>query len=68
MAAPWRGPASAETSAPPLEAFLSSLRTAWQSGEPRPTAREKPKTKRGRRSVPLIDVTEQLKRWFEEEP
>jgi len=61
--------ASEETNAPPLEAFLSSLRTAWQSGEPRPTASDKPKVRRGRRRPdPLIDVTEQLKRWFEEEP
>jgi len=54
---------------PPLEAFLSSLRTVWQSGDARPTASDKPQQKRGRRRPdPLIDVTEQLKRWFDEEP
>ena len=58
-----------EPSAPPLDAFLSSLRTVWQNGEARPTASNKPKQKRGRRRPdPLINVTEQLKCWFEEEP
>ena len=58
-----------EPSAPPLDAFLSSLRTVWQNGEVRPTASNKPKQKRGRRRPdPLIKVTDQLKSWFEEEP
>ncbi len=54
---------------PPLEEFLSSLRTAWQSGDARPTASAKPQQKRGRRRPdPLVEVTGQLKQWFEEEP
>ncbi len=59
-----------EQPAPPsLETFLSSLRTVWQSGDARPTASDKPRQKRGRRRPdPLIEVTGQLKRWFEEEP
>ena len=58
-----------EPPAPPLDAFLSSLRTVWQNGVARPTASNKPRQKRGRRRPdPLIEVTEQLKRWFEEEP
>lgn len=62
-------PAGEEPAEPPLEAFLSSLRTAWQSGEVRPTASGKPGQKRGRRRPdPLIEVTEQLKHWFEQEP
>ena len=53
----------------PIEAFLSSLRTAWKSGEARPTAAEKPKQKRGRRRPdPLVSVTPQLRTWFELEP
>jgi len=53
----------------PIEAFLSSLRTAWKGGEARPTAAERPKQKRGRRRPdPLVSVTEQLKAWFELEP
>ena len=60
---------SADPTPRPLEAFLSSLRTLWQSGDARPTASDKPGPKRARRRPdPLIAVTEQLKRWFEEEP
>ena len=60
---------AAEDAAPELDAFLSGLRTAWKSGDIRPTAADKPKVRRGRRRPdPLVDVTEQLKRWFEEEP
>ena len=60
---------AAEDAAPELDAFLSGLRTAWKSGDVRPTAADKPKVPRGRRRPdPLVDVTEQLKRWFEEEP
>ena len=65
------GPPAAgeEPGAPPLEAFLSSLRTAWQSGSVRPTATGKPQQKRGRRRPdPLVEATGLLKRWFEEEP
>lgn len=59
-----------EAPAPPaLEAFLSGLQTLWQGGDARPTASDKPRQKRGRRRPdPLIEATEQLKRWFEEEP
>ena len=40
-----------------------------QSGDARPTASDKPGLKRERRRPdPLIAVTEQLKRWSEEEP
>ena len=55
--------------APPLEEFLSSLRTAWQAGEVRPTARAKAKAKRlRRRPDPFATVSEQLRAWFEAEP
>jgi hypothetical protein len=54
---------------PTLEQFLSGLRTAWQSGEVRPTNQPKPKQKRERRRPdPLIAVTAQLREWFEAEP
>ena len=53
----------------PLDAFLSSLQTVWHSGDARPTASDKPRQKRGRRRPdPLVEVTGQLKRWFEDEP
>ena len=57
------------TAVPPLERFLAGLRTAWADGEARPTAKpsEKPKRER-RRPDPLINVTEQLRAWFEAEP
>ena len=58
-----------EAAVPELDAFLSGLRIAWKSGEARPTATAKPKAPRGRRRPdPLVNVTAQLKRWFEEEP
>ncbi len=45
----------------PIAAFLAGLRTAWQSGEVRPTAQPKPKPKRGRRRPdPLVAVTDEL--------
>jgi hypothetical protein len=54
---------------PTLEQFLTGLRTAWQSGEVRPTNQPKPKAKRlRRRPDPLIAVTAQLREWFEAEP
>ena len=52
-----------------LEQFLSSLRTAWQEGEVRPTARTKSKVKRlRRRPDPFASVTEQLRAWFAAQP
>jgi hypothetical protein len=54
---------------PPLEQFLIGLRTAWQEGEVRPTARPKQKaTRLGRRPDPFAAVTVKLRRWFEAEP
>jgi hypothetical protein len=54
---------------PPLEQFLSNLRTAWQGGEARPTARAKEKAKRGRRRPdPFASVSEQLRAWFDSDP
>lgn len=53
----------------PIAAFLAGLRTAWQSGEVRPTAQPNPKPKRGRRRPdPLVAVTDELRAWFEAEP
>ncbi|MGY2736971.1 hypothetical protein [Sphingomonas sp. UYP23] len=50
---------SEQSAAPPLDAFLSSLQTIWQSGEAPPTAFNKLATKRGRRRPdPLIEVSE----------
>src|SRR5947209_2181232 len=40
---------TAAPTAPTLEQFLAGLRTAWHTGEVRPTSRPKEKTKRGRR-------------------
>lgn len=58
-----------EDDPPPLADFLSGLRTAWKSESVRPTAADRPKVARERRRPdPLIEVTGQLKRWFEEEP
>ena len=58
-----------DTTVPPLEQFLSGLRTAWREGEARPTAIPAAKPKRGRRRPdPLVKVTEQLHAWFEAEP
>ena len=52
-----------DTTVPPLEQFLSGLRTAWREGEARPTAIPVAKPKRGRRRPdPLVKVTEQLAR------
>ena len=60
---------SAEVATPPIETFLSGLRTAWKEGDVRPTARPKAKQKRGRRRPdPLVAVTAQLRAWFEAEP
>ncbi|MBF5089847.1 transposase family protein [Novosphingobium sp. NBM11] len=58
-----------ETSPPPLGAFLLSLKALWQNGEARPTAVDKaPRKRERRRPDPLLQVTDQLKAWFEEEP
>ena len=54
---------------PTLKQFLSGLRTAWQAGEVRPTARPKEKAKRlRRRPDPFAAVMAQLQGWFEAEP
>jgi len=61
--------ANAEPCAPTLAQFLASLRTAWQSGEIRPTSRMKETKKRGRRRPdPLATVTAELRTWFDAEP
>jgi hypothetical protein len=60
---------TAEPRAPTLAQFLASLRTAWQSGEIRPTSRTKETKKRGRRRPdPLAMVTADLRAWFDAEP
>ncbi len=52
-------------SQPTLAEFLRGLRTAWHTGEVRPTAAPKPKAKRGRRRPdPFANVTTQLHGWF----
>ncbi|MCP4308776.1 MAG: transposase, partial [bacterium] len=62
-------PVESLESAPALDRFLSGLRTAWKEGEIRPTAKPKPKQKRGRRRPdPFAEVTEELRAWFDEEP
>jgi hypothetical protein len=59
----------AKPTAPSLEQFLSGLRTAWQEGEVRPTARLNPKAIRlRRRPDPFAAVDGQLRGWFETEP
>ena len=53
----------------PIAFFLASLRTAWRDGAIRPTDRPIIKAKRERRRPdPLIQVTPDLRRWFEAEP
>jgi len=55
--------------APSLDAFLADLRIAWQDPGTRPTATDKPRALRGRRRPdPLAEESDQLKRWFKEEP
>jgi hypothetical protein len=52
-----------------LDQFFASLRTAWQIGEARPTARAKLQPKRGRsRPDPVVAVTDQLHVWYRAEP
>jgi hypothetical protein len=61
--------ADTKPTAPTLEQFLSGLRTAWQEGEVRPTARAKPKARRlRRRPDPFAAVDGQLHEWFEAGP
>ncbi len=58
-----------DAATPALDVFLEGLRTSWKTFEVRPTARSKPKAKRGRRRPdPLVEVTEKLRAWFEAEP
>jgi hypothetical protein len=60
---------NAVSTAPTLDQFLAGLRTAWQDGEARPTARAKPVAKRGRRRPdPFAAVTDTLREWFAAEP
>jgi hypothetical protein len=55
--------------APTLDEFLSGLRTAWRSGEVRPTAQPKAAAKRTRRRPdPFATASERLREWFEAEP
>jgi hypothetical protein len=59
----------ASPSQPTLEEFLSGLRTAWHTGEVRPTARPKPSAARSRRRPdPFAGVTAQLHAWFRDAP
>jgi hypothetical protein len=60
---------AASTEEMPIETFVASLRTAWASGEVRPTSQPKPKAKRGRRRPdPLATVTEEMRAWFDADP
>lgn len=62
-------PTSDPSASPPIDQFLASLRIAWKEGAGRPTDRPimKPKRER-RRPDPLVEVTPQLRQWFEAEP
>jgi hypothetical protein len=63
------GIAASAGDAPALDVFLDGLRTSWKAGEVRPTARSKPKAKRGRRRPdPLVEVATTLRAWFDAEP
>ena len=54
---------------PTLEQFLASLRTAWEYGEVRPTARRKEQKKRERRRPdPFVAVSAEVHGWSEAEP
>lgn len=59
-----------ETVVPDLSAFVSSLRTAWQAGEVRPTHRQEPKPGRWWRTRrdPFAEVWPVLLGWLEERP
>jgi len=58
------------TAAPDVSAFVSSLATAWRSGEVRPTHRQGPKPGRWWRSRrdPFAEVWPVLLGWLEERP
>jgi hypothetical protein len=56
-------------SAPTIDQFLASLKTAWREGDPNPTAQAKPKVPRSRRRPdPLAAVNQQIESWFASEP
>jgi hypothetical protein len=59
-----------ETVAPNVAAFVSSLATAWRSGEVRPTHRREPKPGRWwrTRKDPFAEVWPVLLAWLEERP
>jgi hypothetical protein len=59
-----------ETVAPDVAAFVSSLATAWRSGEVRPTHRREPKPGRWwrTRKDPFAEVWPVLLAWLEERP
>ena len=63
-------PLTGDAPAPSLEAFLGGLRTAWQEGEVRPTARPAAKAARWWRSRrdPFEASWPLLRQWFEAEP
>jgi len=62
-------PRSESPTAPSIDLFLASLRTAWKDGVARPTDRPRVKAKRERRRPdPLVDVTPLLRQWFDAEP
>jgi hypothetical protein len=57
------------SSAPTIDQFLVSLKTAWQEGQANPTTRAKPKIPRlRRRPDPLAAVSQQIECWFAAEP
>ena len=63
------GSAQVSAKTPSLEAFLSSLKTAWRSGEVRATAKRLAVPKRGRRRPdPLVAVTDRLRIWSDAQP
>ena len=61
---------AAAPSAPTLAQFLLGLRTSWQEGEVRPTAKPKKRVVPYCRRVPdpFEAVAAQVRRWFEAEP
>jgi hypothetical protein len=63
-------PLTRDAPAPTLEAFLGGLRSAWQEGEVRPTARPMAKAVRWWRSRrdPFEASWPLLRQWFEAEP
>ena len=60
---------TAPSAAPTLEQFLSGLRTAWQEGEVRPTARAETEGQAlAATGRSVCGVSVQLQGWFEAEP